>query len=228
MRRLQPGFAALVLAAAIAGPAAAQEPPPPGAVAQIGSVSITQDTFDVWFAVGVRSFRADGVTARERRAATRETMQFLIQREWVRGEAALRGIQVSAARVRRAFERQRSQAFANRRDYRRFLRQSGLTTELILERVEVDLLQQVLLRKVLGRPRVSRSQVDNYIRSHRPQLRGLTRAERRRRARAHVRAVLQIRALDRFVADLRFRWRGMTVCASGYVVPDCSNSSPGR
>ncbi len=130
--------------------------------------------------------------------------------------------------MRRAFERQRSQAFANRRDYRRFLRDSGLTTELILERVELDLLQQALIRKVIGRPRVSRSQVDNYIRSHRRGLQGLTRAERRRRARAHVRAVLQMRALDRFVADLRFRWRGMTVCASGYVVPDCSNSSAAR
>jgi hypothetical protein len=77
-----------------------------------------------------------------RTTATRaEVMSFLIQGEWVTGEARTRGIEVTPERVRRAFRRQKRGAFESERQYRRYLRRSRLTQGQVLFRVKLDLLR---------------------------------------------------------------------------------------
>jgi hypothetical protein len=74
-------------------------------------------------------------------------MRYLVQAAWVRQEAAARGIAVTPRQVRRSFERQKRATFPTERDYRKFLRQSGITESDVLDRVELDLLQRRLMRR---------------------------------------------------------------------------------
>jgi hypothetical protein len=213
MRRLLPLGAAVALA--LASGAVAQVQPPAGAVATVGDTAISKGTFDAWI---------DAPEARRR-----DVMAFLIRAQWVRGESRLRGIEVTPTEVRRSFRRQKRQAFENERQYRRYLRDSGLTQRQILFQVEVDLLRQRLTREVMSRAEpVSGRDIRKYIRSHRRGLRELTRAERRRKARRILTLERQTEALEAFVRDFRRRWRAVTVCAKGYIVAECSNAAARR
>jgi hypothetical protein len=202
-----------LLALALAPPAAAQVAPPPDAVATVGQTVISKATYDEWRGVP--------------RTDMAEIMQFLIQAEWVRGEARELGIRVSREAVRRAFRRQRDEAFDTRRQYRRFLRRSHQSHDQILFRVELDLLQARVTRRWASTAKpVTREGVRRYIRSHRHALRELTPAERRRRARRALTAVYGQRAVTRLIREFRPRWRALTVCAEGYVIAECSNGPP--
>ena len=159
----------------------------------VNETVVTRETFNRWFAVVAKATRLN--SRAEYRSAVREVMQFLIQSEWVQGEARLQGIRVSARRVRRALERQKDQAFPTERAYRRWLRRSGMTHEMIMFRVRID----VLTRRLTA----------HATRDIRP-----TRDPR-------VRARRQIRVLDRFVKDFNARWEALTVCAPGYVIEEC-------
>jgi len=201
------------LALAFAPTAGAQAPLPPEAVATVGETVISKATYDKWRAAP--------------RTTMSEVMQFLIQAEWVRGESREWAVRVSPEAVQRAFRRQRDQAFDNPRQYRRFLLKGHLTHGQILFRVELDLLQGRLTRKVAATAApVTRQDVRRFIRNHPRALLELTRAQRRRTARRTLTAVHRERALTRFVSDYRRRWRARTVCAEGYVVAECSNGPP--
>jgi parvulin-like peptidyl-prolyl isomerase len=70
----------------------------------------------------------------------RITMTSLIQTIWLEKEAEALGVEVSAARVERALRAAKRESFENMRDYRRFLRQTGLT--------EGDVRAQVRTREI--------------------------------------------------------------------------------
>jgi parvulin-like peptidyl-prolyl isomerase len=155
-----------------------------------------------------------------------DVVTFLVEAVWVRQEAAARGIAVTPEQVRRSLERQKRRAFLNERDYRRFLRDTGHTEADILERVELEMLQSRLTRQVISSlPPVTSQDVDRYYETHRRRFRD----EPPRRARRIIRGLLTAqrrqRAVSRFVADFRARYREITVCADGYVVDVCGNSS---
>jgi hypothetical protein len=78
-----------------------------------------------------------------------QVMPFLVQAHWIRSEAKAMGIRVGDREVRREFERQRRVAFRSQRAFRRFLRRSGFSHRMILVRVQLDLLQQKVTRKVV-------------------------------------------------------------------------------
>ena len=126
-------------------------------------------------------------------------MQFLIQRAWVEGEAALLGIEVSDDRVRRSLERQKRAAFRSEREYRRFLESSGMTEEMILQRVRGEILQSRLAARAVADIEPSDD--------------------------PRVRARRQQRALDRYIADFRARWLSITRCARDYRVRECGMST---
>jgi hypothetical protein len=193
--------------------AVGQAPLPPDAVATVGETVITKTTYDRWRKVP--------------RTNMTEVMQFLVQAEWVRGESRAWGIRVSPEAVQRAFRRQRKQAFHSPRDYRRFLRRQHLTHRQILLRVELDILQQRITRRwaATAAP-VTREDIRRYIRNHPRALRELTPAGRRRKARRSLTATHQQRAITRSVRAFQLRWRGLTVCAEGYVIAECSNGPP--
>ena len=77
-----------------------------------------------------------------------EVMQFLIQAEWVQQEAADRDVEVSEKEVRDSFDQQKQQAFPKAADYKAFLKDSGMSEEDILYRVELDQLQTKLTQAI--------------------------------------------------------------------------------
>ena len=75
-------------------------------------------------------------------------MQFLIQAEWVQQEAADRDVKVTDAEVKKSFDDQKKQAFPKEADYKKFLKDSGMSEEDILFRVKLDTLQTKLTQQV--------------------------------------------------------------------------------
>jgi hypothetical protein len=247
-------MAAAVLLGMVAAPAAAQQPPlPDGVVARVGQEPISERQFRHWLRVGISGqstpvdppgFEHCVAAEREKpsgsppsdaellaRCRTRyeairtSTMLFLIHNVWVRQETAERGIAVSRAQVRRAFQRQKRQAFPTEDAYREFLRSSGLRQPDLLWRVEFDTLQRRLTRAATADvPKVTRRHVDRYYARHRRQFRGRPPARARRTIRAQLKATRQQRALARFIRVFRSRYRAVTVCADGYVMDACSNA----
>jgi foldase protein PrsA len=231
---------------------------PPGAVALVGTEPIPQTEFDHWLAIALpggpgatdppgferciaagrrRAHRAGRRPPRrllrkrcEQRyeSARRETMSFLVQGRWVRHEAAAREIAVAPERVRRSFERQRSQSFESRRAYRRFLRATGFSEAELLVRVELDLLQRRITAAVVrAAPPVTGDDVRRYYAEHRRVYRGKPRRRALRVVRGLLTARRQMRAIGTFVQEFSSRSRAMTVCARGYVVAECgSTASP--
>ncbi len=90
--------------------------------------------------------------SRRYRRLRRETAEFLIQGAWSESEAREHGIAVSRRALRRAFRRQKREAFRSERAYRRFLRRANVTERDILYRVKLDLLSRRLQRHVRRGP----------------------------------------------------------------------------
>jgi hypothetical protein len=207
------------------------EPLPPDAVAVVADKAITRTTFDTWLGVAARAERAvydppefercvaaklrigahphlHGDRARLRRRCARDyrvvaghVMQFLIESEWIQAEAALQGIAVSDERVRRELEHQKRVTFESEREYRRFLRKSGMTEEMVLFRVRIDLVQERLTARVARQIEPTRDP--------------LVRARRRQRA------------ITRYITEFRARWASLTACAPGYLVRECEAARSG-
>lgn len=137
----RPAFlAALLTAAVLAGPASAQTDPP---VAYVGTTAITQGAFDHWMVVAARS--SGGTTdvpaqgSKRWKALRQQVMQFLISAEWITGEAARREVRAGAAAVQRRFEQTRDVSFPKRGQFRKFLREMGMTVADIRFRVRLDM-----------------------------------------------------------------------------------------
>jgi SurA N-terminal domain len=213
-------MAAALLSGLVVAPATAQEPVPDGAVARVGDERIGKGEFRHWMRIAVH-----GDDQAPREALRESTMLFLLHRAWTRQEAAAQGIVVKPAQVRRAFERQRRDAFPDERAFRRFLRRSGMAKRDLLQRIEFDMLQRRLTRAASADvPRVTREAVDRYYARHRRRFSGLTPARARRTIRVQLTAARRQRAIARFIVDFRSRYRAMTTCAEGYVIDACSNA----
>ncbi|HEX2398171.1 MAG TPA: peptidyl-prolyl cis-trans isomerase [Solirubrobacteraceae bacterium] len=92
-----------------------------------------------------------------------QVLQFLIQAQWLQGEAEDQGIEVSSKEVQRSFEQQKRQSFPSEADYRRFLRTSGMTQQDILLRVRLDLVSNKIRDKVIrAKGRVTEKQIADY------------------------------------------------------------------
>ncbi len=77
------------------------------------------------------------------------TMALLVQSAWFEGEAEALGIEVSDAKVERVLRRTKRQAFRSERDYRRFLRATGMTEADVLFRLRIQELTAAITRHVL-------------------------------------------------------------------------------
>jgi foldase protein PrsA len=78
----------------------------------------------------------------------REVMQFLIQGEWVEQEAEKRGVKIKDSELQKALEDQKKAVFPNDKQYKQFLKTSGMTEEDVLFRVKLNELQNRLTQKV--------------------------------------------------------------------------------
>jgi foldase protein PrsA len=77
-----------------------------------------------------------------------QVLQFLIQAEWIQGEAKDQGVKVSDAELKKSFEQQKKQSFPTEKEYKAFLKSSGMTQEDIDLRVKIDLLSNKIRTKV--------------------------------------------------------------------------------
>jgi foldase protein PrsA len=92
-----------------------------------------------------------------------QVMQLLIQNQWVNGEAANRGVKVTDADVKKAFEQQKKQSFPKPTDYQNFLKTSGFTEADVLFRVRLEQVSNKLREKVVkGKDKVTDAQVQAY------------------------------------------------------------------
>jgi foldase protein PrsA len=95
-----------------------------------------------------------------------EVMQFLIQAQWVQQEAEAQDVKVSDAEVKRSFEDEKKSAFPgdkSGKQFRAFLKNSGMTEADILFRVKLQTLQEKLTKKVTeGESKVTNADIDQY------------------------------------------------------------------
>jgi hypothetical protein len=124
----------------------ATTPPQPEALlACVGATPITGALYAHWFSVaGKAGSAAQPEQVRE------EVMSFLVSSYWVIGEAAASGVHVSAALVRRTFDRIRAQQFPHRGEFAHFLHSSGQTLADLLFRVQLNLLSQRLQSRIVA------------------------------------------------------------------------------
>jgi hypothetical protein len=145
-------------------------------IACVESEALSEATFLHWHEVALAG---EGTTKHGRssaRAITEQVMGFLLSTDWVLGEAKSLKIEVSAAVVRREFEKIRRQQFPRERDFIRFLRQSKQTRADLLMRVELDMLSARMQRKMaVGRgPRAKARALSRFIARFRAKWTALT------------------------------------------------------
>jgi hypothetical protein len=126
------------------------EPAPEEILVCVGSESITGATYSHWATIARRTEgQAPDKDLPPSTAQTRtEALQFLITSDWVLGEARDLHIAVSAAQLKRQFDRVKAQQFRTRAEFEAFLRSSGQTVADLLFRVQLNVLSQRIQRHV--------------------------------------------------------------------------------
>jgi foldase protein PrsA len=103
-------------------------------------------------------------------ALLQQAMGTLIQNLWIEKEAKEQGVSVSDAEVNRQLAQTKRQSFPTDRDFQRFLRQSGMTQEDVLQRVRIQALAAKLARKIQNSAApVTDAQVQSYYDRNRDQ-----------------------------------------------------------
>lgn len=124
-------------------------PVPEQIVACVGSQSIMGATFQHWAHIARRSL-GPSKHPPPSRIIVPQVMGFLISADWVLGEAQDRNIVVSEAAVRHRFDHIRAQQFPTRREFKRFLKQSGQTVADLLLRVRLNMTSERLQKLALA------------------------------------------------------------------------------
>jgi foldase protein PrsA len=92
-----------------------------------------------------------------------QVLQFLVQAEWIQGEAADQDVKVTDKEVAKSFAQQKKQSFPTEKEYRDFLRTSGMTQEDINLRVRLDLLSNKIRQKVTkSKGKITDKQIQAY------------------------------------------------------------------
>src|SRR3954471_6112801 len=92
-----------------------------------------------------------------------QVLQFLIQAQWIQGEAADQGVKISDKELKKSFEQQKKQSFPTQKEYNAFLKSSGMTQEDINLRVKLDLLSNKIRTKVTKEQnKVTQAEIQKY------------------------------------------------------------------
>jgi foldase protein PrsA len=103
-------------------------------------------------------------------ALIQQTMATLIQNLWVEKEAKEQGVSVSDAEAQRQLDQTRRQSFPTTAAYQRFLKQSGMTEDDVLERIRIQLLATKMTRKIQNSAgAVTDAQIQSYYNRNRAQ-----------------------------------------------------------
>jgi len=147
-------------------PTAIVAPSPAEALVCVGAQAITGATYSHWLAIA-KKFETTAAKGRHVATATEdqsEVLQFLISADWVRGEAASKGISVSAAEVKKTFDRIRRQQFPKRGEFEKFLAKSGQSVADLLFRVEQNILSKRIQKRVTAGHHGQSSQIQALTR----------------------------------------------------------------
>lgn len=98
----------------------------------------------------------------------------LIQDKWISGAGKENGISISSAEVQKLLQKTKKQSFKTKKAYQAFLKQSGMTSADVLERLRVQAISQKLEAKFQKTAResvkqVSNSQIKDYYEKHKHQ-----------------------------------------------------------
>jgi hypothetical protein len=128
------------------------EPSPEQTLVCVGAQAITGATYSHWVAVANDEERSSskGQHADSATEPRTEVLGFLISSDWVRGEARELGVTISAAQVRREFDRIRKEQFHKHGEFEKFLRDSGQTVADLMYRVELNLLSVKIQKRVVA------------------------------------------------------------------------------
>ena len=133
----------------------------------VGSESITGAVYSHWATIARRSEGSAGKALPPSTAQTRtEALEFLISSDWVLGEARDLHVGVSAAQIKRKFDRIKGQQFRTRAEFEAFLRSSGETVADLLFRVQLNLLSERIQRHVSavpGGPRAKQRALSRFV-----------------------------------------------------------------
>jgi foldase protein PrsA len=92
-----------------------------------------------------------------------QVLQFLINSQWIIGEASDQGVKVSDADVEKQFQTTKKQSFPKDADFQKFLKTSGMTLADIKYRVKIDALSTALRKKITtGKDKVTDQQISAY------------------------------------------------------------------
>ncbi|HET6830883.1 MAG TPA: peptidyl-prolyl cis-trans isomerase [Solirubrobacterales bacterium] len=91
-----------------------------------------------------------------------QAMQSLILAEWVKGEAADRGITVTQEDIDAELERIKEQSFSSEKEFEQFVKQSKFSDEDIQEQVELTLLRDQLEQEVISKPTVTDDEIEDF------------------------------------------------------------------
>jgi foldase protein PrsA len=96
-----------------------------------------------------------------------EVLGFLISSEWVLGEGAALGVNVTDKEVKKRFEQIRSQQFPKVAEFQRFLANSGQSVSDLLLRVKLNLLSSKIQQKIVrAKPTVTHQQIEKYYKEN--------------------------------------------------------------
>ena len=99
-----------------------------------------------------------------------QVMQFLINAEWLRGEAKDQGVKVSQAEITKSYNQQKAQQFPKPAAFAAFLKQTGMTVPDLRLNVEVSLLSTKIRNKVTkGTGTVTPAQIAAYYNKNKSQ-----------------------------------------------------------
>jgi foldase protein PrsA len=99
-----------------------------------------------------------------------QTMSTLIQAIWIEQEAKEQGVTVDDAEVDKLLSQTKKQSFPTAKAYNRFLKQSGMTTEDVLDRLRTQLYVNKLTEKIQdSAPPVTDAQIRDYYEQNKAQ-----------------------------------------------------------
>jgi foldase protein PrsA len=92
-----------------------------------------------------------------------QVLQLLVSHEWIRGEAAELGLEVSEDEVRKSYEQQKKQGFPKEEDFQKFLKDSAQTEEDLLLQVRIDMLSTKISEDVAkDEAKVTEAQIQKF------------------------------------------------------------------
>ena len=154
---------------------------PSGAVARAGNLSISDKAFDHWVAIAAKSQQqAQPDKDKKKKKPTvpkkgtqeynqlrDQVMQFLINAAWIEQEASEKGVKVSQKDIDKEFEKTKKQFFPKKKDFKKFLKTSGMSEDDVMVRVKLQLLSNEIREKVTKEAsNVSDKDIEKYYKKN--------------------------------------------------------------